>query len=145
MAKSDALDASVAIRSAIRTALLANTTLASVLVGHKVVDLAPSGHATPYISLATSSDDFSTGTEDGQEFTIDVNVWHQPPSQTPESATARDIMAEVRKTLHTAAINMSSPYNLVLLRVTNMIGPYRDPDGMTLHGIVTVRAIVDHS
>jgi len=145
MAKSDALDATYAIRAAIRTALLANSTLNSVLVGQKIVDLAPSGHPTPYISLAASSDDFSTATEDGQEFDIDVNVWHQPTSQTPETATARDIMAEVRKTLHTAALSLASPYNLVLLRITNMIGPYRDPDGMTLHGIVTVRAIVDHS
>lgn len=145
MAKNDALDATYAIRAGIRTALLANTTLNSVLAGQKVVDLAPSSHPTPYISLETTSEDFSTATEDGQELSIDVNVWHQPSSQTPETATARDIMAEVRKTLHTAALSLASPYNLVLLRVTNMVGPFRDPDGMTLHGVVTVRALVDHS
>jgi hypothetical protein len=145
MPANTALDGSYAIRAAIRTALLANATINSALVGKKVVDLAPSGHSTPYISLETSSEDFSTATEDGQEFSIDVNVWHQPGSQTPESATARDLMAEVRKTLHTAALSLASPYNLVLLRVTNQIGPYRDPDGMTLHGVLTVRAIVDHS
>lgn len=145
MATNTALDASYAIRAAIRTALLANTTLSAALAGQKVVDLAPSSHPTPYISLETTSDDFSTGTEDGQEFSIDVHVWHQPSSQTPESATTRDLMTEARKTLHTAALPLASPYNLILLRVTNMVGPFRDPDGATLHGVLTVRALVDHS
>lgn len=145
MATSDALDATYAIRAAIRTALLANATLSSALAGQKVVDLAPSSHPTPYISLAATAVDFSTATEDGQEFEIDVNVWHQPSSQTPESGAALAIMAEVRKTLHTAILSLAAPYNLVLMRVTNQIAPYRDPDGLTLHGIVTVRALVDHT
>lgn len=145
MAASQALDATYAAKSAIRTALLANSTLSAALVGLKIVDLAPSGHATPYLSLATQSVDFSTSTEDGQEITIDVNVWHQPTSQTPETGVAREIMGEVRKTLHAASLSMDAPFNCVLIRVTNMLGPYRDPDGMTLHGIVTVRALIDHS
>lgn len=145
MAKGDALDATYAVKAAVRSLLLSNATLEASLVGLKIVDLAPSGHSTPYISLEVASEDFSTGTEDGQEFTIDVNVWHQTGSQTPETATARNIMAEVRKTLHTAILVMDAPYNNVLTRVTNQIGPFRDPDGLTLHGIVTVRALVDHS
>lgn len=145
MAASQALDATYAIKAAIRTALLANTTISSALVGQKIVDLAPSGHGTPYISLVVQSNDFSTASEDGQEFEIDVNVWHQPSSQTPETATVRSLMSEVRQTLHTASLSMNSPYNCILIRATNMVGPYRDPDGATLHGVVTVRALVDHS
>jgi hypothetical protein len=144
MPASQSLDASYATKAAIRTALLANATISAALQGLKIVDLAPSGHATPYISLETQSVDFSTATEDGQEITVDVNVWHQPSSQTPETATAREIMGEVRKTLHSASLSMDAPYILVLMRVTNMLGPYRDPDGMTLHGVVTVRALVNH-
>lgn len=144
MTASQSLDATYAIKSAIRTALLNNSTISDALQGLKIVDLAPSGHPTPYISLATQSVDFSTASEDGQEITIDVNVWHQPSSQTPETATARGLMGEVRKTLHAASLSLDAPFSLILMRVTNMIGPYRDPDGATLHGVVTVRALVDH-
>lgn len=145
MTASQAFDATYATKAAIRTALLANSSLSTALKGQKIIDLAPSSHATPFISLETQSMDFSTSTEDGQEIVVDVNVWHQPSSQTPETATARDIMAEVRKTLHNASLSMESPFILVLIRVTNMLGPYRDPDGMTLHGVVTVRALVNHN
>lgn len=139
------LDATYALRAAVRTLLLANSTLASTLVGLKVVDLAPSSHPTPYISIETQSNDWSTASTDGQEVLLDINVWHQTASQTPETATARDLMSEVRKTLHTASLTLAAPFNCVQIRVDNMIGPYRDPDGQTLHGVVSVRALVDHS
>lgn len=139
------LDATYALKAAVRTALLANSTLSSTLVGLKVVDLAPSSHPTPYISIETRSNDWSTATEDGQEILLDINVWHQSVSQTPETATARNLMSEVRKTLHTASLTLEAPFNCVQIRVDNMIGPYRDPDGMTLHGVVSVRALVDHN
>lgn len=139
------LDATYALKAAVRTLLLANSTIAGTLVGLKVVDLAPSSHPTPYISIETQSNDWSTATEDGQEVLLDINVWHQTASQTPETATARDIMSEVRKTLHTAVLSLAAPFNCVQIRVDNMIGPYRDPDGQTLHGVVSVRALVDHS
>lgn len=139
------LDATYALKAAVRTALLANATLSAALVGLKVVDLAPSSHPTPYISVDVRSNDWSTATEDGQEVLLDINIWHQAASQTPETATARDLMGEVRKTLHTASLSLASPYNCVQIRVDNMIGPYRDPDGQTLHGVVSVRALVDHT
>lgn len=139
------LDATYALKAAVRTALLANSTLSNTLVGLKVVDLAPSSHPTPYISIETQSNDWSTSSEDGQEIKLDINVWHQATSQTPETGTARDLMGLVRQTLHTASLSLAAPFNCVLIRVENMIGPYRDPDGMTLHGVVSVRALVDHS
>ena len=145
MTASQASDATFATKAAIRTALLANATINSTLAGLKIVDLAPSSHPTPYIQLDARSNDWSTASTDGQEMLIDINVWYQPTSQTPETATARDLMGLVRSTLHTATLTMASPFNCVQIRVENMIGPYRDPDGMTLHGVVSVRALVDHT
>jgi hypothetical protein len=145
MTESVANDATYAIRAAIRTALLADSALNAALKGQKVVDLAPSGHPTPYISLETQSDDWSTATEDGQQFTIDVNVWHQAESETPDSATTRDLMSRVRIVLHTASLSLASPFHCVLIRAGGMVGPFRDPDGKTLHGVVTVTALVDHT
>ena len=145
MTASAANDASYAIRAAIRAALLADATLSATLVGQQIVDMAPSSHPTPYISIVTTSDDWSTATEDGQEFQIDVNVWHQPSSQTPESGVARDIMSRVRQLLHTAQLTLAAPFTCAIIRAEAMVGPFRDPDGMTLHGVVTVRAFVDHT
>lgn len=139
------LDATFALKAAVRTALLANSTLSTTLVGLQVVELAPSSHPTPYISIEARSNDWSTATEDGQEILLDINVWHQSASQTPETATARNLMSEVRATLHTASLTLEAPFNCVQIRVDNIIGPYRDPDGTTLHGVVSVRALVDHS
>ena len=139
------LEATYALKAAVRTALLANSTLSTTLVGLKVVELAPSSHPTPYISIDARSNDWSTSTEDGQEILLDINVWHQSPSQTPETATARNLMSEVRTTLHTASLSLEAPFNCVQIRVDNIIGPYRDPDGSTLHGVVSVRALVDHT
>ena len=144
MAASSPLDATVALRTAVRSALLADGTLSAALVGQKIVVDAPSSHPTPYIQIASRSNDWSTATEDGQEFFLDLHVWHQPASQTPETGTARDLMSRVRIVLHTAALSLTSPFTLMQIRVDAMIGPYLDPDGTTLHGVVSVHAFVDH-
>jgi len=145
MAASQPLDAGSSLIAAVRSALLANSALAGLLKGQKIVSMAPSSHPTPYISIAHRSNDWSTATEDGQEVLLDLNVWHQPESQTPEPGTVRAIMAFCRQTLHTANLSLAAPFHCVLIRVTNEIGPFRDPDGATLHGVVSVRALVDHT
>lgn len=145
MAAADASDATFAVKAAIRALILADATLAAALKGQKVVDDAPSSHPTPYVSFDTRSNDWSTASEDGQEVLIDINVWTQAASQTPETAAGRDIMASLRRVLHTANLTLASPFHSVLIRVENMIGPYRDPDGTTMHGIVSVRVLADHS
>lgn len=144
MTAGTALDATYALKAAIRTALLADSYLNSTLVGLKIVDDAPAGQSTPYISFDTRSNDWSTASEDGQEVLLDLNVWTQAASQTPETGLGRDIMAAVRRVLHTASLVLASPFHSVLIRVDNMIGPYRDPDGATTHGVVSIRALVDH-
>jgi hypothetical protein len=144
MAAGTASDATYALKAAVRTALLADSYLNSTLVGLKVVDDAPASHATPYISIDTRSNDWSTSDTDGQEILLDLNVWSQPTSQTPETATGRDIMAAARRVLHTAVISPASPFHAVLIRVENMLGPFKDPDGTTMHGVVSIRALTDH-
>lgn len=127
-----------------RAALVADSYLNSILVGMKVVDDAPASHATPYVSIDTHSNDWSTSDTDGQEILLDLNVWTQAASQTPETGLGRDIMAALRRVLHTAILSPAAPFHSVLIRVENMIGPYRDPDGTTLHGVVSIRALADH-
>lgn len=145
MAASQPLDAGSSLIAAVRSALVANSALAGMLAGNKVMTWAPSSCPTPYIQIAHRSNDWSTASEDGQEVLLDLNVYHQPDSQTPEAGTARTIMVLCRQTLHTASLTLASPFHCVQVRVTNEIGPYRDPDGATLHGVVTIRALVDHT
>jgi hypothetical protein len=145
MAASLPLDASRALMAAVRAALLADSQLSGLLAGHKVLNQAPSSHATPYISIADRSSDWSTATEDGQAIAFDLNVWHQPDSLTPETGVIRTIMALCRQVLHTASLSMEAPFHCVQIRVENEIGPFRDPDGATLHGVVSLRALVDHT
>lgn len=146
MVASNPLDSSYAVMAMIRATLLADTYLQGILAGSKIVDKASSSMPTPFITFSTMrSNDWSTASEDAQEHLIDLGVWHEPDAQTPDTGTARAIMAQVRSLLHTAAPAIASPFNLVLMRVTNQLGPFRDPDGKTLHGVVSVRVVVDHS
>lgn len=139
------LDATAATLAAIRAALLADATLPGLLAGNKIMVMAPSSCPTPYIEMSPSGGDYSTATEDGQDLKIDLHIWHQPSSQTPETATAMQIMGLVRQIMHTATLAPAAPFHCVFCRVTNQIGPYHDPDGATLHGVVTVRVVVDHA
>lgn len=146
MATATALDAVTAALTGVRTALLADGTLPGLLGdGLKIVTGAPSSYPCPYISVDARANDWSTATEDGQECLIDLNVWTQPPTQTPETGLGRQIMALCRQILHTAALSLPSPFHCVQCRVENQIGPYRDPDGTTLHGVVSLRILVDHT
>lgn len=145
MSAADAADASPAISKAVRAALLADTTLAPMLAGNKVMVRAPSSHPTPYIELDVRDADFSTATEDGQDFSILVHVWHEPSSVAPETATTMAIMGHVRRILHTAALVLDAPFRCVLIRVQSRVGPFHDPDAAVIHGTLIVRALVDHS
>lgn len=145
MTASAALDATPAILKAIRNALIADATLGPLLAGNKVMVRAPSSCATPYIDLDVREQDYSTATEDGQDFTVLINVWHEPSSVTAETATTMAIMGHVRRILHTASLTLGAPYHCVLIRVQARVGPFHNPDDAVVHGTVLVRAVVDHS
>ena len=146
MATATALDATTAVLTAIRTAILADGTLSSTLAGSlQVMTAAPSSYPAPFISMDVRSNDWSTATEDGQEIFVDLNVWTQPASLTPEMASNRTIMDRLRQILHTATLSLSAPFHAVQCRVENQIGPYEDPDGATMHGVVSLRLLVDHT
>lgn len=145
MAASLPLDATFALKAAVRRTLLADASINAILAGSKIVDEAPKEHPTPYISVDARSDDWSTATEDGQVIALDLSVWHQPSSRTPETALVRDLMGTIRRALHTADVTLDAPFHCAQIRVETMIGPYRDPDGQTMHGVVSIRALVDHA
>lgn len=145
MTAAAALDATPALTKAIRGALIGDATLAPLLAGNKVMVRAPSSAPTPYIELDVRDQDFSTASEDGQDFSVLVHVWHEPNSVTPETGTAMAIMGHVRRILHTASLSLDAPFNGVLCRVQSRVGPFTDPDTAVIHGTLIVRALVDHT
>lgn len=138
------MDSTIALMKSIRSALKADTTLASLITD--VYDRPPTKAVCPFLTIGDiGSKDWSTSNTDGQEHAVDVHVWTQPTSQTPETLINRQIVARVRSVLHFSTLAIDSPYSITLMQVVSQVGPMEDPDGATLHSVVTVRALVDHA
>lgn len=128
---------------AVRLTLIGEPTIRAI-VGLRVYDRAPADAAFPYITLfEVTATDESSSDSDAEAVTLDVHVWTRPDDRSPATRQNRDLMALIRAALH----NRRPPIvgrNLVLLQVTARRGPLSDPDGVTLHGIVSARALVGH-
>ena len=79
---------------------------------------------------------------EAQSLVFDVDVWDRYALGT-DLSRPRLLMGHVRRLLHLQPLSVPG-CNLVLLRCTGAKGPMRDPDGVTLHGIVTVTALAGH-
>lgn len=139
------LDSTIALMTAVRSALLADAPLSALITG--IYDRAPDKAKGNYLTIGdASSVDWSTATEDGQEHTLDIHVWSQKPSQTAETAEARAILGHIRRVLHNATgLTIAMPFSICTLQITHQIGPYLDPDEKTLHGVATLHAEIDHA
>lgn len=138
-------DGTIALMTAVRTLLLADTTLQGLGIT-QVYDRPSPNLNSPYVTIgATRYSDWSWFDGDGQEHRLDVNVWDSSPGQLTDTLRLRQVMARVRAVLHYATPALAAPFNLVLMQVIEATGAIQDPDGTTLHGIVTVRALIDHT
>lgn len=136
-------DATIQLLTAVRAALAADSALTAI-VSTRIYDLPPANAVAPYITTdGTYYTDWSTDSFDGQEVSIDVHAWDQPASMAPTTRRVRDMMARIRAVLHRTSLSLSTS-NLVLLTADNARGPILDPDGSTVHGIVTVRALIQN-
>lgn len=137
-----ARDRQQALISAIITTLAADPALAAV-VGRRIYDAAPAAPLTPCLTLKlVSATDGSTADTEAQTLVIDVDVWDRY-ALGADLSRPRLLMGHVRRLLHLQPLTVPA-CNLVVLRCTGAQGPLRDPDGMTLHGIVTVTALAGH-
>lgn len=140
-------DATIAVMTAIRTALLADPAILALLATPtSCFDLAPENAPAPFVTLGqTSYQDWSTADTDGQAVTLNIHCWDESPSTNPETTRCRLMMRHARRILHFASLNLPAPHRSVVMQVTNRVGPLFDPDGISIHGILTVQALVDHS
>ena len=137
-----ALDRQQAILRAMIAALGTDTQLVA-LVARRIYDAAPAKPVTPLMTIKlVSASDTSTANTESQKLIFDVDVWDRYGLAT-DLSRPRALMGHVRRVLHLQPLTPVG-CNLILLRCTGSQGPFRDPDDVTLHGVVTVAALAGH-
>ncbi|MCW6510984.1 DUF3168 domain-containing protein [Lichenifustis flavocetrariae] len=137
-----AQDRQQAVLTAVIAALTADAGLAG-LVGKRIYDAAAAVPTTPCVTLKlVSATDASTADTEAQTLMFDIDVWDRYALATNISRP-RAVMRHVRRILHMQPLSVTG-CNLILLRCTSARGPFRDPDDVTLHGVVTVSALAGH-
>lgn len=137
-----AADRSQAILAAVVAALAADVTLAG-LVGARIYDAPPGRAKTPELTVRiVQSADRSSADTDAQAITLDCDVWDRYVLG-QDLSRPRVIMGHVRRILHMQPLTVAGTA-FALLRCTAAQGPFRDPDTVALHGVVTVLALAGH-
>ena len=130
--------ASWQVQQAVHGLLSGNAALNVLLGGPRVFDDVPQATPYPHVTLGqTSSTEWATGTEDGEEHILTLHVW----SQAGGRAEAQRIMGAIRDLLHTANLALTGQV-LVSLR-QQFSDVRRDADGITIHGLVRYRAVTE--
>lgn len=118
---------------------LTNDAGVAALVNGRVYDNPPSNADFPYISFGPSDvveDDADCIT--GRIETIQIDCWSRYQGGFKE---VKDIADAVKKALHRYAGELT--VNALVEMTVQSVRHFRDPDGITSHGVVTVQAIVE--
>jgi len=125
-----------ALQEAVFTKLNSDSQLTNTL-GASVYDEVPQGSAFPYVQLGEEvSTDYSTKDEVGGETTLNIHVW----SRSHGAKETKQIMDRVHTLLHDVSLSVTG-YNFVNNRF-EFSDVLRDPDGITRHGIMRLRAVM---
>ena len=127
-------DASWPLQKAIYDALVADATLLALVTG--VYDHVPASAALPYVTLGpATATDWSSGSFDGQDHDVTVDVW----SGAPGHGEAKQIMAAIYAALHDRNLTLAGA-TLVLMRY-RASDVFTDADGESVHGVLRLRAL----
>lgn len=138
-----AQDRTLAVMTALRTALLADSEVAGI-VAARVYDTAPEGAATPYMTIGqVGYVDFSTSDSDGQDIDVDIHCWDVPADRAnaKDTADVRTLMAAVRRIFHDTALSVSG-VNVIVCRVLRALPVIADAN--EIHGVVSLRVLAGH-
>lgn len=136
-----ASDPSYALRRALVARLKTDASVAA-LIGARVYDLAPQNAAFPHLEIGeiqAISD--SAECIDGHEVFATIHLWSRPEGATG-SGEAHRLGSSVRAALHEADLDLAPDFRLVEARIQS-VRTLREPDGITTHGVVTLRALID--
>ena len=129
--------AALALQKAVYAALTADPGVGA-LIGDRIYDIAPREAVFPYATVGRMTQtDWSTGTEDGAEHRLALDVWSREHGKSECHAIAEAI----RAVLHDAALALDG-HALVNLRMES-VDTARDPDGITIHGVLRCRAVTE--
>ncbi len=130
--------AAVALRAAIHDALVADSSLTSLLGGAKVYDEVPQAAAFPYVTLGEAQvSDWSTATESGEEHQMTLHAW----SRQGGHREAHVIAGALLQALDDAPLTLTD-HRLVNLRFT-LADVRREADGRTYRAMVRFRAVTE--
>lgn len=130
--------ASAALRAAIHDALVANTSLVSVLGGARIYDEPPQAATFPYVTLGeTRINDFSAGGEPIEEHQLTLHAW----SRQGGHREAHLIAGALLQALDDAPLALTD-HVLVNLRFA-VADVRREADGRTYHALVRFRAVTE--
>lgn len=132
------MSASHELQKAIYQALAADAALTALLGGAKVYDAVPQSAKFPYVALGRASmRDWSTGTEEGREHSIVLDVW----SRAAGTREAQEIVAAIEDALAGVPLALAG-HHLVNLRF-DAAEFRREGNGETVHGLVRFRAVTE--
>jgi hypothetical protein len=130
--------ATAALRAAIHDALVADTPLTALLGGPKIYDEPPKSVVFPYVTLGEARiNDFSTGTDAGEEHQLTLHAWSRQGGQ----REAHMIAGSLLQALDDAPLTLSG-HRLVNLRFA-LADVRRENDGRTYHALVRFRAVTE--
>ena len=130
--------ASVALRAAVRAALVSDGALLSALGGPKIYDEPPRAAAFPYVTLGEARvADFSTGDASGLEHSLTLHAW----SRQGGHREAHVIAGALLQALDDAPLSLAG-HRLVNLRFS-VADVRREADGRTYHALVRFRAVTE--
>ena len=110
----------------------------TALVADRVYDRIPQAPVFPYVNFAGSDE-----TEDdadcikGSAIFIQIDAWSRKPGY-PE---VKKIANAVRNALHDADLVLNT--NALVMIEHRQIRVFRDPDGLTSHGVIELQAFVE--
>jgi len=110
------------------------------LVGNRIYDRVPmAGDMPPYITFGPS-DDFENDADciTSADHSLQIDVWSEKQGGFKE---CKEVTHAVKVALHLVSVNLPT-HALVELRVTQR-RHFRDPDGITSHGVVVVEAMIE--
>lgn len=123
------------IGTEVQTAIYAALTAAPAIAA--VHDSVPKGASFPYITIGDEQViDDGNACDDGWEVFADIHVW----SRVPGYREAKTLMAAAVPRL--TAINAISGKTLISVSLDGT-RVFRDPDGLTSHGVITVRFVIN--
>ncbi|WP_454914985.1 DUF3168 domain-containing protein [Xanthobacter sediminis] len=131
-------DPSGPLQVALHDALRADAAVAA-LVGGRIYDAVPADAVFPYVAIGEAQTvDDGAACLDAAECFVTLHVW----SRVKGAVEARRITSAVAAALDDAAFDLSPDHVLVEIASTGA-RTFLDPDGLTTHGVVTIRALTE--